>query len=400
MRRLPAAITLALVLGGNSASSAAEAAESADAGKFSLDLRLRSETVADDAFQRQAEALTLRGRFGYRTSRVSHWSAFVEVEGSTHLSGAHYNSSANGQTMFPPVTDPDNAELNQALVNYAPSERTRLSLGRQRLLYDNQRFFGNVGWRQNEQTFDALDAQHRFGNGLTLRYSYLDRVQRVFGDEHPVRNLARWQLDAHLLALSRVVGPGNATVYAHFIDNQTLPMASHRNFGLRYTARHEAPDALGWLLNAEVAWQSEYAGAAPRRAAAYQWLEAGLLHRGHSFRAGWERLGGDGRHAFQTPFASLHAFNGWADKFLTTPVNGLEDRYLGWSRSFGRIGAAVAWHDYRSDRGQWHYGSEWDASLSWVFAPRWTALAKMADYRADAYARDTRKLWLSAEFVY
>jgi hypothetical protein len=31
---------------------------------------------------------------------------------------------------------------------------------------------------------------------------------------------------------------------------------------------------------------------------------------------------------FTTPLATLHKFQGWADKFLTTPVNGLADLYV------------------------------------------------------------------------
>ena len=43
-------------------------------------------------------------------------------------------------------------------------------------------------------------------------------------------------------------------------------------------------------------------------------------------------LGGDngsGNRAFQTPLATKHAFQGWADQFLTTPADGIEDAYLG-----------------------------------------------------------------------
>jgi hypothetical protein len=392
-RTLVPAIILAL-----SVAPACFAAE-ADDGKFTVDLRLRSESVDDEAFARGADALTLRGRFGWRTPVREGWSAFVEVEGTTHLGGEDFNSSANGYTAFPTIADPDNAELNQAWVKYAPSARTSFTLGRQRLLYDNQRFIGNVGWRQNEQTFDALDVQHAFEGGTKLRYTYLGRVQRVFGADNPTPSQARWNLDGHLLSLSHPLGPGTLGGYAHIIGNDTLPLNSHRNLGLRYSAKRDAPEGLGWLFNAEAAWQSNHASAPSNRDASYQWIEGGLVHRGHTFRAGWERLGGDGSYAFQTPFATLHAFNGWADKFLATPANGLEDAYLAWSRKFGKLTASAAWHDYRSDRAGLHYGSEWNASLAWAFAPGWSTMVKAADYRADDFARDTRKLWWSLEYA-
>ena len=44
---------------------------------------------------------------------------------------------------------------------------------------------------------------------------------------------------------------------------------------------------------------------------------------------GYELLGSDdGKVAFNTPLATKHKFNGWADKFLGTPKEGLEDVYL------------------------------------------------------------------------
>ena len=48
-----------------------------------------------------------------------------------------------------------------------------------------------------------------------------------------------------------------------------------------------------------------------------------LACSGFALTAGYEELGSDGGvAAFQTPLATLHAFNGWADLFLTTPGDG------------------------------------------------------------------------------
>ena len=379
----------------------AMAAESpATKGKLIFDARLRNEQVSDDAFAKNADAMTLRLRLGYRTAVHSGWSGLVEFEGTQHLGSEHFNSSANGQTAYPGIVDPDNSELNQAYVNYVPSDATRFTLGRQRLIYDNQRFIGNSGWRQNEQTFDAFDLQHKFGNGLTLRYSYLDRVQRLNGDDNPNRNLARWQLDAHLLSLAHTLGSGTLTGYGYFIDNQTLPTTSHRDLGLRYVGKHDAPNALGWQWTVEAARQDSYANGSSLIGANYFLLEGGVICHGNTFRVGHEVLGGDGSYAFQTPLATLHAFDGWADRFLTTPVNGLQDNYLGWSRKFGKVTANVTGHDFRSDHASIHYGREWDASLAWAFAPHWNALAKFADYHAGDVGFDVTKTWLSVEYIY
>ncbi len=369
-------------------------------GKLLFDARWRIETVDDAAFIEDARANTLRVRLGYRTAVHDGWSALIEAEHTSHLFGEDFNSTANGNAAYPVVVDPDNTELNQAYIQYAPSEATKFMLGRQRVIVDNQRFFGNVGWRQNEQTFDALNVEHRFNNGLNFRYTYLDRVQRIFGDEHPNQNLARWQLDAHLFSLNHAVGLGTLTGYAHFIDNQTLPLSSHQNVGLRYVAKQDNKDGIGWLATGEYAKQSDYANGSNIIDADYLLLEGGLVWRANTFKAGWEQLSGNGSYGFATPFATLHIFNGWADRFLTTPTNGLQDSYLSWNRKFGKLTANVAWHDYQSDRLNIHYGQEWNASLGWAFAPKWNALLKLANYQADDIGFDVRKTWLSVEYVY
>ena len=390
----PAPATLALPASGPAAAIPAPLAFGP-----TLELRLRNERVDDAAFARHADATTLRVRLGYRTPVRAHLSGLVEVEATQHLDSERFNSSANGRGAYPAVVDPDNSELNQAYAQWAPSAKTQLRVGRQRLTWDNQRFIGNSGWRQNEQTFDALELQQHGPGGWQFRYGYLARAQRVNGADNPDRNLARWLLDVHLLGASHALGRGTLTGYAYFIENRTLPATSHRDLGLRYSVRRERPGGIGWLASAEFARQDPYADGSANIGANYSLLEGGALSHGNTIKAGWERLGGNGRLGFSTPLATLHAFNGWADRFLTTPADGLDDRYLGWNRKFGKLDATVAWHDFRAVRGDARFGTETDASLGWAFRPHWTALAKLADFHAGDIGVDVRKTWLGVEYV-
>jgi hypothetical protein len=120
-------------------------AEDAGAGKILFDARWRLETVDDDAFADAALANTLRARLGYQSAVHSGWSGVIELEATQHLFGEDFNSTANSQTAYPTVLDPDNSELNQAYVRFAPDAANQFTLGRQRIQWDNQRFFGNVG---------------------------------------------------------------------------------------------------------------------------------------------------------------------------------------------------------------------------------------------------------------
>jgi hypothetical protein len=159
-------------------------------------------------------------------------------------------------------------------------------------------------------------------------------------------------------------------------------------------------DGNGWGLSLELARQRDYANSPLSFSHSYWLIEPSITRRGVAWRAGWEHLGGDGRHALQTPLATLHAFNGWADKFGVTPVGGLEDRYLGAAGKFAtnRFDWQLAWHDYRADTGG-RYGSEWNAALGFPLGAQLKGLVKIADYRADGFARDTTKAWVQVEWV-
>ncbi|MGL1204265.1 alginate export family protein, partial [Vibrio parahaemolyticus] len=41
--------------------------------------------------------------------------------------------------------------------------RSTITVGRQRITLDDQRWVGNAGWRQNEQRFDAARIETRLG---------------------------------------------------------------------------------------------------------------------------------------------------------------------------------------------------------------------------------------------
>jgi len=373
-------------------------AATAPATTTSLDLRLRQESVDDANFDKQASAATLRLRAGLQHAFGAHFSARIEFEGTTHLGGERFNSTANGQGAYPVVTDPDNAEINQAWLAWTPNAATRIAIGRQKLNFDNQRYIGASSWRQNEQTFDALDATHAFANGVQLRYSFLGRVQRVNGANNPNEDLARWLLDAHLFNVGGKLGPGRLIGYGYFIENRTLPLSSHKDLGLRYVVEPDDKANRRWGFTLEAAQQSPYADGADRNHAHYALVEGAWRWQGNTFRAGEERLGGDGHYGFATPLATLHAFNGWADRFLNTPVDGLRDRYLGWNRKFGRFDANIVAHDFAADHGGRGLGRELDASLAFAITPHWTALAKVADFNGEHGPADVGKAWLSLEY--
>ena len=375
-------------------------AEQPPAISLDWELRLRHEGVYDDAFAGTADANTMRLRLGLRVSPLPDWTGLLE--GEAIAANQRYNSGANGRTGLPAVIDPRGVELNQAWLRWKGT-RGGAAFGRQRLLFDNQRWIGNSGWRQNEQTFDALALDFAPRKDIALRYAFLDRVHRVNGDDAiEPRNRER-ALNSHLFNAAWKHGTQQLGGYGYLHEDRDVATSSSATLGLRWTGSRPLRAAmLGWAL--EAARQRDHANNPQRFSHAYWLVEPSITARGITARAGWEHLGGNGMHALQSPLATLHAFNGWADKFLVTPQSGLEDRYLGIAGNVGRERAGtraawqVSWHDYRADRGGGRYGREWNASLGLPLAKGLSGMLKIADYRAAGFARDTRKLWLQVEY--
>jgi hypothetical protein len=59
-----------------------------------------------------------------------------------------YNSTRNGKNQYSIIPDPYENELDQLWRSYARIPDTIIKGGRQRIKFDDDRFIGNVGWRQ------------------------------------------------------------------------------------------------------------------------------------------------------------------------------------------------------------------------------------------------------------
>lgn len=370
-------------------------------GKAGLDLRYRYESVEQDDKPSAAGANTLRLRLHLVTGAVHGFSAFTEFDHVQALGGEHHDDTRNGLTDYPVVADPEGTDLNQAWLQYAGPKETLLRFGRQRILFDGERFVGGVGWRQNEQTYDAFRIETKALPGAVVNYAYVDRVHRVFGPDTGTPP-ASFDGASHLLNIKLTSLPvGALTLYGYRLDFDNAPQLSSDTLGARYDGTRALGDGwnLGWAL--EYARQQD-AGANPAGIdASYQLVELSLKAASVGFTAGREVLSGESgtftaltNPAFQTPLATLHKWQGWADKFLTTPSAGIEDVYVGVNgKRAGWIGQAT-WHEFSAEAPGLDYGTELDLSVARKFAGRYELLLKYADYSADGLFTDTAKFWL------
>ena len=368
--------------------------EALTSGKPSVDMRLRSETVDQDAKSDKANALTLRTRLGYLTGEFSGFKAFAEMTHTTAFKGGDEylvpaGPAANGETKYPVVADPELSRLNQAWVSYNGLADTSVKLGRQRVILDNARFVGNVGWRQTEQVYDALVVANTSIQDTTLIYGYVQRAYNIFGAETPS--------ESHVVNASyNGLSFGKITGYAYLLDLAgDAGGADSQTLGLRFGGKQDL-GGFTLLYDLEYAKQTEYADADDGRDAAYTKVELGGKMMGVMVKAGQEKLGGDGTYSFQTALATKHAFNGWADKFLTTPASGLVDNYIAIGGKPAGIKLLAVYHTFTTDEGSDDLGTELNLLAAKKFGKNYSAGVKYANYTDDTAAGtgDINKLWI------
>ena len=382
-------------------------------GKVNAELRARWENVGQGNALDDANAYTLRGRLGYTTAQWNQLDLLSEFSGTFLLGPDTYNSGSNGKTGRSTVVDPKGTQLNQFSLHYSGLAGNDFRLGRQRLLLDNQRFVGNSDWRQSEVTFDAFSVVNTQLPNTRLSYAYIDRVND--------KNFTAFSMKGHLLNAAYAAMPQlNLVAYAYLLDfghkpasatscsfaalnaqQRAITRCDSQTYGVR--ASGAAPfDAFKLVYAAEYAHQNHLADAPAAVGAAYYLAEFGAASHGVTAKLGYEDLKGDGNYSFQTPLATLHAFNGWADMFLNTPDKGLRDAYV---RIEGEAPYGIkllgSYHDFRSDEGHQKFGSEFDLQAARSVGKALNLMAKYADFNSSMNAApfvDTRKFWLQAQY--
>jgi hypothetical protein len=385
------------------------------AGTPLIDLRLRYENVDQEDKPRNATATTFRARVGYQTGQYYGFSALAEFDFLQHLGPEHFFNSYSGgsSALYPTVADPDLTALNRLQLTYAARitdtannmPDLRIALGRQRLIFSDQRFVGNVGWRQHEQTFDGVSLVNTSLPSTTFTYAYITRVNRVFGEDSP-----NGRFDSHSHLVNAVYAGLMPYVrlegYAYLLDLRQAPTLSTATFGLRADGSLDLGSGFTALLNGAYARQSDYAKNPLSIDLSYYVGEAGIGYRGATVLAGYEVLQGSGAIGFSTPFATLHIFQGWADVFLTTPANGIKDLYVKGSYGFPvtplftRVTATVVYHDFSAEQVSANFGHEWDAQLEAAVDSNVTVGVKYATFHGGASYAGKSIGWLYVGYRY
>ncbi|HEX7776598.1 MAG TPA: alginate export family protein [Parvibaculum sp.] len=368
------------------------------------DLRLRYENVDQSGIADEANAITARLRAGLEAT-MGDFSVLGEFEGTQPLL-EHYNSSTNGKTQYPLVADPRNAELNRLQVQYTGIDKTSVTAGRQLINIDDQRFVGSVGWRQNEQTFDAVRVESAALGPLAVDVTYAWADRTIFGEASAIQSIPG---DNIFATVSADVDTVTIEGFAYMIDQDQFGRRqfSSKTFGVHAEGKYPLGADLALAFDASYARQSDWKNNPTSYDADYWLGDATLTFQKLSLTGAYEVLGADSgapNTSFQTPLATGHKFQGWADKFLTTPANGVRDLNgtvgyaLGKFDIVGPVKLAAVYHQFDSDIHSLDYGHEWDAQMTMKPRPDLTFITKYAHYTADKFATDTDKLWVEFDY--
>jgi hypothetical protein len=207
--------------------------------------------------------------------------------------------------------------------------------------------------------------------------------------------------------------------------NNQFADQSNKIIGLRLDGTHPFTPNYRAHYTAEYAKQSDYSGGDSRIDAHYYKLGGGFGIDNFNLRVDQELLSSNnGKYAFQTPFGTNHLFQGWVDKFLVTPRDGIKDSFITATYRYGDFLFFADYHIIDADRDFYtvgsganrngsRYGTEWNAAVTWNVDKNWMTKLEYGKYTEDDHyatgpnttsnagrIRDTEKLWLTAMYTF
>jgi hypothetical protein len=373
--------------------------EAIERGRLSLDLRYRLESVADDAFAKDALASTLRSALSFETAAWRGLFTGLVIENVSAIGNDElYNNAGagdrgNGVTDRPVVADPEITEIDEVYLGFRGPRGLEIKAGRFAYTLDNQRFIGIAPWRQNHRSYEGASLALALPAGVDASYAFLDRAFYDTG--------ASFGMSTHLLHLARELRFGTVAAYGYLVDwdDAGREGLSSATIGARIDGS-SVGSAFDLIYLAEYARQSDYGDNLQAFGLDYIHAVLGARRGPWALRAGWELKDGDGVNAVQTLLGTNHGLNGFADKLAVTPPEGSHDRFLRLSFDRERWAWLLAYHDFEAAVGGAPQGTEIDFQGSYTPVSSLSFFLKVARYRAQTLSTDTTKVmaWTTWSF--
>ncbi len=365
-------------------------------GDVVLSFRMRYEDVTVEnpgLTDGTADVLSLKTRLTFTSKDFKGFGLGLEMDDVTHITELEPKGVGAG------ITDPEGTEVNQYFLSYKFGKSVA-KYGRNRIILDNQRFVGGVGFRQNEQTYDSFLIQSNDIDKLSLFGAYVTSIKRIFGEQ----NIAgEHDTETLLMNAKYAFAPAiNLTGYYYDIDNLTAPAMANTTMGVRATGA-----IAGFGYEAEIANQTDAGENTSDYSASYLGLMASYTLKPVALTLGYESLGtDDAKGRFITPLATLHAFQGWTDVFLGggtgNVVGGIDNVYFKVAGKAGPVNLAAVYHQFDANDSAIAGFDSFGSEIGFLVAGTVKGIgleAKYASFSADDSAigyKDTQKIWLTA----
>jgi hypothetical protein len=358
-------------------------------GSVDVSFRYRVETAdVDVATTDSALANTLKSRATIKTGSVYGLSVLVEGDNTYHLTD-DFNSTQNGNGKYDKVVDPETTQINQAYLQYS-LDGTTVKAGNQRILLDNQRHVGGVGFRQDEATFDAVSVKSKVADTTIFA--------AVANNRNNIKNENTEEAITLVNVKHAVSKDLAATAFYYGIeDTNATDGLDFDTFGVR-----AAGSVSGFGFEAEVATQNKTTAGGGDFDSMYYHIAGSKKLGSVKATLGYEVFGSDdGDAAFATPLGTNHKFYGWSDTFLGgADNNGIQDIYASAVTKVAGVKLVAQAHNFTSVEGSDPLGNEFGFVAAKKFGTYGASL-KVAQYLATDFAtnnldkNDTTKVWLT-----
>ncbi len=251
-----------------------------------------------------------------------------------------------------------NTSVHQAWAEVRLSDQAAVKAGRQEIVYDDHRIFGNVDWAQQGRSHDAAILKWDSGEGFTVHggFAYNQESERIMGTVYEMNNYKAFQY----LWLNNQWE--DIRISLLFLNNGW--QHSPDNTAFSQTAGGRIEYSPGRYSLSGSAYMQTGRDASNRNLSAH-YLSAELsqpLHESIILQTGFEVLSGTDRQDMEDPgytnnsfnpfYGTNHRFNGHMDYFYVgNHLNdvGLRDFYGGMAYSPGWWSAGFRTHVFASD---------------------------------------------------
>jgi len=322
------------------------------AQQFVLDAELRPRFEYRNGFKTLASDAVDAASFVSQRTRLNF--GYTGKEINAYISAQNVRIWGDVPTLA--SSDSNGIALHQAWAEAVLDEQWTLKLGRQEIVYDDHRIFGNVGWAQQARSHDALLVKYHVGekDRIDLGLALNANSETLFDVDYAVNNYKAFQFLRYGTALKNaklsflVLNNGLA-----FDDNGEQKTAYNQTFGA-----HGNFSKNRWTKNVSVYLQT--GKIAETKLSAYNFaLNLGyklsdelIVGLGGEYLSGTDMDETDGKlHSFTPWFGTNHKFNGFMDYFYVGNHSnsvGLLDINANLKHKSGKFSMALMPHIFNS----------------------------------------------------